>query len=147
MFKMLAFKHGYLIWHIMAIYFSYLVFLVATVAAFLYLLQDNNLKRKNVNVILSRLPGLDVLDKLNYRFIGLGFPLLTLAIIIGSLWSKDITGFYWSWNLRWVYSLVVWLIYALTLHVRLSAKLRGRKVALLSLAAFTVIILSLLVNC
>lgn len=140
-------KDGYLIWHIITIHLSYLVFFAATAAAFLYLLQDNNLKRKNVSAILNRLPNLDTLDKLNYRFIGLGFPLLTLAIIIGSLWSKDITGFYWSWNLRWVYSLAVWLIYALTLHVRLSAKLRGRKVAFLSLAAAGVIILSLLSNC
>ena len=140
-------ENTYLTIHIIAIYLSYIVFFVTSFTALLYLIQDNNLKNKHLGPIFSRLPDLSFLDRLNYKSIGLGFPILTLAIISGMLWAKDIWGSYWNWHLREVSSLVLWLLYAVILHVRLSSKLRGRKVALLSLLAFFVIIFTLFSSC
>jgi len=134
--------------HIVGIYLSYFVFFVATVAAAAYLIQDGLIKGKRMGLIFNRLPDLSFLDKLNYRSISLGFPLLTLAIISGFIWARNMHGAYWGGNnLRQIYSLVLWLIYAVILHARLSAKLRGRKVALLSLFAFCVLVFSLLASC
>jgi len=134
--------------HIAGIYLSYFVFFIASVAAAAYLIQDGLIKSKRMGIIFNRLPDLSFLDKLNYRSICLGFPLLTLAIISGFIWTRNINGTYWPvHNLRQIYSLVLWLIYAVILHTRLSAKLRGRKVALLSLFAFGVLVFSLLASC
>lgn len=138
----------YLKLHVLTIYLSYVAFFVATAAAALYLIQNNALKNKQSGIIFSRLPGLSFLDKLNYRSIGLGFPMLTFSVISGFIWAKNIYGVYWwSYNSRQFLSLILWLIYAVILHVRLSAKLRGKKVALLSIFAFFVIILSLFGVC
>ncbi|MDP3790921.1 MAG: cytochrome c biogenesis protein CcsA [Candidatus Omnitrophota bacterium] len=138
----------YLNLHIAAAYISYIIFFVASVAAVLYIIQDNAIKNKRTAVIFSRLPSLSFLDKLNYRSISLAFPILTLSIFCGFLWSENIHGIcWWGYNSRQFYSLVLWLIYALILHVRLSAKVRGRKVALLSILAFFIIILSLFGTC
>ena len=137
----------YFLTHIVTISLSYVAFFLSFLAASLYLIQDNNLKNKHINTFVSRLPDLPALDKLNYKSIGLGFPVLTLAIISGFLWSRDIYGFFWGKNLRIIYSLVLWFLYALILHVRLSAKMRGRKVAQLSLFAFCIIIFTLLSSC
>lgn len=134
--------------HIITVYLSYIVFFAASVAAVLYLVQNHALKNKQAGIIFSRLPGLSFLDKLNYRSIGLGFPILTFSILSGFIWAENIHGIYWSsYNSRQIYAIVLWLIYAVTLHVRLSAKLRGKKVALLTLSAFLVMILSLLGTC
>lgn len=137
----------YFFLHIIVIHISYLAFFSAFLAALLYLIQDNNLKNKRLNPLLSRLPDLSILDKWNYVSIGLGFPVLTLAIMGGFLWLKDITGFYWAWNTRVIYSIVLWLFYAVILHVRLSAKMRGKKVAYLSILAFFIIIFSFFSAC
>lgn len=138
----------YPILHLVSICLCYPVFLVATVAAIAYLIQDSLIKGKRRWSIFNRLPDLEFLDKLNYRSIGLGFPLLTLALISGFIWARNIHGAYWPLhNLRQIYSLALWLIYAAILHIRLSAKLRGRKVAMLSLFAFGVLLLSLLASC
>lgn len=138
----------YLKIHSITIYLGYIAFLVASVAAVLYLIQDNALKNKLSGVIFNRLPNLSFLDKLNYRSIGLGFPMLTLSVLSGIIWAKNAHGIYWwGYNSRQFYSLILWLIYALILHVRLSARLRGRKVAVLSIAAFFVIILTLFGTC
>ena len=136
------------IFHIITIYLSYIVFFVASLAAVTYLIQDNLIKQKRTGIIFNRLPDLSFLDKLNYRSIGLGFPMLTLSIISGFTWAKNINGAYFGiYSSRQVYSLVLWLIYAVILHVRLSERLRGKKVARLSLFAFCVIILSLFGAC
>lgn len=140
-------NNPYLFLHIAAIHLSYIIFFVASFAALLYLIQDIRLKAKKTAIIFSRLPDLSSLDKLNYRAITLGFPILTFSIVAGVFWAHDIRTIYWSWSAREAYSLVLWLIYALILHMRLSEKLRGRKVALLSLAAFGIIILSLFNRC
>lgn len=134
--------------HSIAVHLSYLAFFVASAASVLYLIQDNALKNKLTGVIFSRLPSLSFLDKLNYKSIGFGFPLLTVSVISGLIWAKNVHGIYWQgYSSRQFYSLILWLIYAIILHVRLSAKLRGRKVAFLSIAAFFVIILTLFGTC
>jgi len=127
--------------HIAAISVSFIAFLVATVSAVLYLIQDRNLKKKDAVILFNRLPDLDFLDKLNYRAIGFGFPLLTLGLINASFLAKQIWGVYWVWNFRDSYSLILWLIYAVTLHVRLTSKLRGKKIAWLSIIAFVIILI------
>ncbi len=138
----------YLKMHVAAICISYIAFAVASVAAVLYLIQDNAIKTKRGGSILSRLPDLSFLDKLNYRSIGLGFPILTLSILAGLIWARNVYGTYWQGcNSRLFYSIVLWLVYAMILHVRLSAKMRGRKVAFFSIFAFFVIIISLFGTC
>ena len=143
----LELQNPYLYLHIITIYLGYAAFFIATIAAALFLIQDNLIKNKQAGIIFNRLPGLFFLDKLNYRAIGLGFPMLTLSIISGFIWAGHIRGAYWSYKPREIYSIVLWLVYALILHVRLSAKLRGRKVAQLSLLALCVIILTLFSSC
>jgi len=134
--------------HILTSYLSYIIFFAASAAAGLYLIQNNALKNKQSGIIFSRLPNLSFLDKLNYRSIGLGFPILTVSILSGFIWAVNARGVYgWSYNSRQVYALALWLVDAVILHVRLSARLRGKKVALLTLFAFLLIILSLLGGC
>lgn len=138
----------YLKVHIITACMSYAVFFVASMAAVLFLIQNNVLKNKWTGAIFNRLPSLSFLDKLNYRSIGLAFPILTFSIFCAFLWSEKIHGIHWwAYNSRVVFFIVIWLIYAVILHMRLSAKMRGRKVALLSVVAFFVIILSLFGTC
>lgn len=138
----------YLKIHIAAICISYIIFAAASIAAVLYLIQDNAIKTKRTYPILIRLPDLSFLDKLTYRSIGLGFPILTLSVLSGFIGARNVYGSFWQGcPSRLIYSIVLWLIYAMILHVRLSARMRGRKVALLAIFAFFVIILSLFGTC
>ena len=134
--------------HIVTAGLGYIIFFAASIAAVLYLIQDNGLKNKRTGAIFNRLPSLSLLDKINYRSIGLAFPILTLSIFLGLLWSRNVHGIYWwGYNFRQFSSIILWLIYAVILHMRLSAKMRGRKVVLLSIVAFFIIILSIFGTC
>lgn len=102
----------------------------------MYLIQEHNLKKKQLGGLFKRLPSLQILDEINYKLITLGFPLLTLAIITGAIWAESAWGSYWRWDPKEVWSLITWFIYALVLHARLTAGWRGRRAAILSIVGF-----------
>ena len=115
-------------------------FAVAFGTGIMYLLQEHNLKSKQLSGLFQRLPSIQVLDEINYKMINLGFPLLTLAIITGALWSESAWGNYWRWDPKEVWSMITWFIYALVLHVRLTAGWRGKRAAVLSIIGFSVVL-------
>jgi cytochrome c-type biogenesis protein CcsB len=108
----------------------------------MYLIQEHHVKSKHLGGLFERLPSLQTLDELNYRLITMGFPLLTLAILTGSLWAESAWGSFWRWDPREVWSLVSWFIYAIILHARLVAGWRGKRAAILSIAGFLTILIA-----
>jgi cytochrome c-type biogenesis protein CcsB len=119
-------------------------FAIAFGVGIMYLIQERQLKRKNPGAFYRRLPNLDVLDELDYKAIALGFPLLTLAIVTGSIWANSAWGYYWGWEPKEIWSLITWLIYAAYLHARLVGGWRGRKAAYLAVIGFAIVIFTFL---
>jgi cytochrome c-type biogenesis protein CcsB len=81
---------------------------------------------------------------MNYRALTIGFPLLTLGIITGSVWAQYAWGSYWSWDPKETWSLITWLIYAAVLHARLTVGWRGRKAAWFSIFGFLAVLFTFL---
>ncbi len=115
-------------------------FAMAAGIGVMYLVQEHFVKTKHLGSLFQRLPSLQILDEVSYKLITLGFPLLTLAIITGALWAESAWGSYWRWDPKEVWSLITWFIYALVLHVRLTAGWRGKKAAILSILGFSVVL-------
>lgn len=111
----------------------------------MYLIQEHYLKSKKVGGLYFLLPSLDVLDELGYRFLTYGFPLLTIAMITGAVWSEYVWGSYWSWQPRQIWSLITWFLYAALLHGRLTVGWRGRKAAIYAIIGFMVLLGSFLI--
>ena len=118
-------------------------FLVAFAAAVMYLVQQRQLKRKSVGPLMTRMPSLDALDRLNYRAISLGMPVFTLALISGVVLSVHSKGPGWWASPTIAGSLLAWVLYATLLHVRMIRELRGPKIAHLTIAAFLLVALVL----
>jgi ABC-type transport system involved in cytochrome c biogenesis permease subunit len=57
-------------------------------------------------------------DELTYNIVSLGFPLLTLGLVLGSWWGKIAWGDYWAWDPKELWSLATWLIYLFYFHFR-----------------------------
>lgn len=52
-----------------------------------------------------------------YRMVLLGFPLLTIGLLLGSWWGKLAWGDYWNWDPKELWSLATWLVYVAYFHV------------------------------
>ena len=80
-----------------------------------------------------------------YRMVLLGFPLLTLGLILGAVWGKIAWGDYWSWDPKELWSLISWLVYIAYLHVRhMYGKRHPRLNSYLAVAGLVAIIITLL---
>jgi len=109
----------------------------------MYLLQEREIKKKRFGLFYSRLPSLEALDNLNQHCLGVGFPLLTLGIITGSVWAKQAWGAYWQWDPKETWSLITWFIYAAILHQRFTAGWRRKRAAIMAIVGFSAVLFTL----
>jgi len=109
----------------------------------MYLLQEGEIKKKRFGLFYSRLPSLESLDSLNRHCLTVGFPLMTLGIITGMLWTKHGSGAYWKWDPKETMSLITWLIYAAIIHQRFTAGWRRRRAAIMVIVGFITALLTL----
>ena len=110
-------------------------FAIAGCAALVYLIQNDFLKHRRMNAFSRMLPALGDMDRINRACLLIGFPLLTLGIIAGSMWARVVWGSNWSWDPKQVWTLATWMAYAVLLHQRLAIGWSGRKAAIWSAAA------------
>ena len=109
----------------------------------MYLLQEREIKSRRFGIFYSRLPSLEALDNLNHHCLAIGFPLLTLGIITGSIWAKQAWGTYWQWDPKETWSLITWFIYAALLHFRFTMGWRRRRAAIMSMIGFAAALFTL----
>ncbi len=79
--------------------------------------------------LAESLPPAETLDELNYRSVAIGFPLLTLGIILGAVWGHVAWGRYWGWDPKETWAFISWLIFAFFLHMRVFGGWGGKKIA------------------
>jgi ABC-type transport system involved in cytochrome c biogenesis permease subunit len=114
--------------HVATAIVAYGSFTIAFAAAVMYLVQPEGGR--------WGLPKPAVLDEIGYRAIVVGFPFLTLVIVLGAVWADVAWGRYWGWDPKETASLVTWFIYGAYLHARVMRGWRGRKAAILLIVGF-----------
>ena len=114
--------------HVAVAIVAYGSFSIAFAASVLYLVQPEGGR--------WGLPKPQVLDEIGYRAVVVGFPFLTLTIILGAVWANTAWGTYWSWDPKETASLVTWLIYGAYLHARVMRGWRGNRAAWLLVLGF-----------
>ena len=83
-------------------------------------------------------------ERLSYGMAAAGFPLLSLGLILGSVWGKLAWGDWWAWDPKELWSLACWLMYMFYFHWRIAhpnAYLRTRLCLVLCGMAFIIITL------
>src|SRR4030043_470696 len=71
--------------------------------------------------------------------------LLTLGLVLGSVWGKLAWGDYWGWDPKELWSLASWLVYVGYFHFRyMFGKTRPRINSIWAIAGMAVIVITLL---
>jgi ABC-type transport system involved in cytochrome c biogenesis permease subunit len=123
---------------------SYVAFLLAFIAGMLFLIQERQLKHKTMGVLFHRLPSLELLDRVNFIALSAGFGLLSLGLLSGVLGSGILLGRWWIGDPKEYLTVGVWGAYCVLWLIRLRAAMRGRRVALLSMLGFTLVLFAAL---
>lgn len=120
--------------HVASAVISYGALTIGFAAAIIYLIRSRSDQES------------EKLDRLSYQTVIIGFPFLTLVIILGALWANIAWGKYWSWDPKETASLVTWLLYAGYLHARITRGWRGKRAAILLIIGFAAILLTFFGN-
>lgn len=84
-------------------------------------------------------------EQATYQLIAIGFPLLTLGLVLGSWWGKLAWGRSWGWDPKELWSLASWLVYVGYLHWRyMHGTRRPRWNSVWALTGMLAIIITLL---
>lgn len=118
--------------HVACMVISYGVLTVAFAAALMYLIQTDANR-------YPRLPKARQLERIAYRSVLAGFPLLGLGIALGAYWGNIAWGRYWGWDPKETTALVTWLVFAGYLHARSLGGWRGKRAAFLIIAGWAII--------
>ncbi len=131
--------------HVTSAIISYALFMFACLFSIMYLLQDWLLREKRWNRWFLRLPSLDQLDLFAFRSIAVGFPILLVSMVLGTIWGVLTLH-------RWVLldptpiaTMTVWLMYGAYLALRLRSGWGGRRLAAYNLICFIGIIANFIV--
>lgn len=117
---------------------------VAGIAGGLFLIVQRRLKGKRPAAFGSGLPPLEALDRVNGVALALGFPLLTLGVLTGFLWTIAERGGWWAGGLHQTVSVAAWAVYLGLAGARFGAGWHGREAAASALAGFALLLFGVL---
>ena len=131
--------------HVVLAFIAYAAMAVAFAASLLYLLQFRELKDKRFGKVFRFIPSLETLDRLTYRGLLVGFPALTLALVLG-----------WAWTIRFRHTLsmndpkVIWAVFTWVAFAVALAARRGRvdverRAARVTVTAFAAIVVAFVI--
>ncbi|MFT3799891.1 MAG: cytochrome c biogenesis protein CcsA [Burkholderiaceae bacterium] len=134
--------------HLLVGTLAYGLLLLAALHAGLMWVADRALHRpadggdRHWSAWLDRLPPLLVLERILFRFLGVGFLMLTLTALSGILFSEQIFGQPLRFDHKTVFTLIAWGLFGLLLLGRRRWGWRGRTALRLTLSGFVVLLLA-----
>jgi ABC-type uncharacterized transport system permease subunit len=143
----------FLAFHVGALLSAYASFALACVIGVTYVLLFRELKTRTPGVFFSRLPPLQVLDRMNMRAVMVGWSLLTVGLVAGALWLMDArtsmpndprVAAMTLFDPKILVAVACWVLYSGQIAARRWAGLSARRTAWLSALGFALVLLNFL---
>ncbi|MGD8782133.1 MAG: cytochrome c biogenesis protein CcsA [Ignavibacteria bacterium] len=139
-------KNRFLASHVISAMIGYSGFIMSAVYGLLYLQMYKSIKKNKFGIFFNRLPSLEILEKLNYYSLIIGFVLLTIAITIGIIWLPDAFPNFSYFDPKLITTAFIWLIYGSALAYKIFSHWYGKKLIILSLVGFAAAMFSLVLS-
>ncbi len=131
--------------HASLAFLGFASFSFAVCTSAMYLIQERQLKSKQQGRFYYRLPSLEVLDRLSFKCISIGFPVFTISVILGVVWALSTRSSALDWRFQEIWWILIWLAYAISLQARLTIGWRGRRAAYVAISVFVLACVPLLI--
>src|SRR3954467_10665156 len=131
--------------------FAYASFALACVIGITYVLLFKEIKAKHLGFFYTRLPSLQVLDRMNQRAIMIGWVFLTIGVIVGGVWAAEARAYAGAdprvqamsvYDPKIFVALLCWAVYSFELFAARRIGWGGRRTAYLSALGFAIVLLN-----
>jgi ABC-type uncharacterized transport system permease subunit len=133
--------------HVTTSVFGYAALMLAAIYGGLYLLLFRAIRRNEYGPIFEHIPSLERLERYGLRATAVGFVFLTVSIVLGiALYDRfplavSTTQFFLDPKV--LMTVLVWLVFGVTLLVRKVVHLEGRRLVLFWMSGFALTIVSM----
>ncbi|MBE0009512.1 MULTISPECIES: c-type cytochrome biogenesis protein CcsB [unclassified Arthrobacter] len=80
------------------------------------------------------------LENLSYRINAFAFVMWTFTLMAGAIWAEEAWGRYWGWDVKEVWTFVIWVVFAGYLHARATRGWTGTRAAWLCIIGYLCIV-------
>ena len=136
--------HAYQGLHIIVSLLAYSLLCLASAQAVILLVQDHQLHTRQPGRFINVLPPVETMEYLMAQMIAVGFLLLTMTVITGIFFSKEVFGQPLKFNHHILLSSLGWLVFGSYLVGRWRYGLRGTKAAMWVLSGTVLLALGFL---
>lgn len=118
---------------------------VGAVASTMYLIQARRLRMKLLPLGKMKMLSLERLEGMNRRAVNLAFPLLTVGLLLGAVLLRHYHDFADNWlSVKFLGTVGLWVVFLVLTYLRYAVTLPGRRLAMLTIAAFVLMLLVLI---
>jgi ABC-type transport system involved in cytochrome c biogenesis permease subunit len=137
--------------HVSSLLFAYASFALACVIGITYVLLFKEIRAKQLGFFYDRLPSLQVLDEMNARAVVVGWIFLTVGVIVGAIWARQVNAAAASdpslpgmslHDPKIYVALLCWFVYSFEVYAHRAIGWRGRRAAWLSAVGFAIVLLN-----
>ncbi len=133
--------------HVTTSVFGYAALMLAAIYGSLYLMLYREIRGNRFGAVFEHIPSLDRLERYGLRATAFGFFFLTLAIMLGAmLYTRiplPVSSEKFFTDPKVLTTLLVWLVFGVTLLVRRIIHLEGRKLVLFWMSGFALTVISM----
>jgi len=128
--------------HLLVAMMAYSLLTIAALHALLMTVVERHLHHPATRSILTNLPPLLAMEKLLFRIIWIGFVLLTLTLLSGAVFSKEVFGQPLTFSHKTLFGFISWGVFAALLMGRQLYGWRGRIAIRWTLTGFVTLLLA-----
>ena len=132
-----ALQSGWLVIHVFVASTATAFFALVAALSVLQLVRARYEARQMAKArLMNTLPGSSVMESLAYRLNVVGFVLWSFTLIAGAIWAERAWGRYWGWDVKEVWTFIIWVLFAGYIHARATRGWRGSRAAWLGIIGF-----------
>lgn len=132
--------------HVITAILGFTAISISAAYSFMYLLLYKNIKSNNFSIIFKRLPNLEILEKLTFYAMVIGFILLSIAVILGMTWLPSAFPEFSYFDSKIISTVLVTIIYGIGIFLKTKRIVIGKRFSQFSIYGFIFSILSLMLT-
>ena len=132
-----GYKTPFYVYHILSAGVAYASLILGGIASLVKMLVERKLKSKHIGGLMVPV---NLLRKTERISTNIGFIFLTLTLIFGSLWARSFLGRHWINDPKLILTLILWIYYAIVVHLNLVRGLTPTRFSALSVLGFVLVV-------
>src|SRR5271163_233357 len=128
--------------HVTLSILAYAAFALSCVLSLMYLGEERLLRIRKLGDMVWRLPSLELLERMSHTSVLLGLVTITVGTGLGVVAVDRLRGQYWYYDPKYVFTLLVLLLYVVYFQLARTTAWRGARASKLCVFNFVLVVLS-----